>query len=93
MVLFLQGSNMPQSTWPIIGAGIRIALDVGAHRKTMYSSTPTAEDELWRRAFWQLIYILYTRTRLTFVFSRMLVALEWVTSYGLGRPSSIHDEE
>ncbi|KAM5544332.1 hypothetical protein V8D89_001992 [Ganoderma adspersum] len=75
MVLFLQGSNIPQSTWSLIGAGIRIALDVGAHRKTMYSSTPNVEDELWRRAFW------------------ILVSLEWLTSYGLGRPSSIHDED
>ncbi|KAM5544335.1 hypothetical protein V8D89_001995 [Ganoderma adspersum] len=75
IVLFIQGSTTPQSTWSLSGAGIRMALDVGAHRKTMYSSTPNVEDELWRRAFW------------------MLVSLEWVTSYGLGRPSSIHDED
>ena len=52
MTLFLQGTNAPQSTWSIIGAGIRIALDVGAHRRKMYSPNPTVEEELWRRAFW-----------------------------------------
>ncbi|PIL25379.1 transcription factor [Ganoderma sinense ZZ0214-1] len=75
MTLFLDGTNAPQGAWPVVGAGIRIALDVGAHRKTMYSPTPTVEDELWRRAFW------------------ILVLSEWLTSYGLGRPSSIHDED
>ncbi|PIL25378.1 transcription factor [Ganoderma sinense ZZ0214-1] len=75
MALFLQGTVSPQSTWSLIGAGIRIALDVGAHRKKMYSPSPTVEEELWRRAF------------------LILVSLEWVTSYGLGRPSSIHDED
>lgn len=30
---------------------------------------------------------------LTFTFDRILVLLEWMISYGLGRPSSIHDEE
>ena len=52
MTLFLQGTNAPQSTWSIIGAGIRMALDVGAHRKKMYSPNPMVEEELWRRAFW-----------------------------------------
>ena len=52
MALFLQGTTVPQSAWSMIGAGVRMALDVGAHRKTMYSQTPTVEGELWRRAFW-----------------------------------------
>ncbi|KAI1785317.1 fungal-specific transcription factor domain-containing protein [Ganoderma leucocontextum] len=75
MALFLQGSTAPLSTWSVIGAGIRVALDVGAHRKKMYTQAPTVEDELWRRAFW------------------ILVLLEWMVGYGLGRPSSIHDED
>ncbi|KAM5544366.1 hypothetical protein V8D89_002026 [Ganoderma adspersum] len=75
MALFLQGTTAPQSTWPVIGAGIRMALDVGAHRKKMYSPTPTVDEELWRRSFW------------------VLVLMEWMIGYGLGRPSSIHDED
>ena len=55
MALFLQGTTAPQSTWPVIGAGIRMALDVGAHRKKMYSPTPTVEEELWKRAYWYLV--------------------------------------
>ena len=28
-----------------------------------------------------------------FKFCRILVLLEWISGYGLGRPCSIHDEE
>ncbi|KAI0671307.1 fungal-specific transcription factor domain-containing protein [Trametes maxima] len=52
---FLQGTSAPQACWTIIGIGIRMAQDVGAHRKKVYSSTPTMEEELWRRAFWTLV--------------------------------------
>ena len=52
MSTFLQSTNAPQAAWPLIGMGIRAAVDVGAHRKHMYSSIPTPEEELWRRAFW-----------------------------------------
>jgi hypothetical protein len=51
--MFLQGSaTLWQACWSIVGIGIRFALDIGAHRKKMYSERPTVEDELWRRAFW-----------------------------------------
>jgi hypothetical protein len=43
-----------QSAWSVVGVGIRLALDVGAHRNKMYSETPTVHDELWRRAFWYI---------------------------------------
>ena len=49
---FLQGTSAPQACWTIIGIGVRMAQDVGAHRKKVYSSSPTVEEELWRRAFW-----------------------------------------
>ncbi|KAI0701458.1 fungal-specific transcription factor domain-containing protein [Cerioporus squamosus] len=75
MANFLLGSTAPQANWTLIGSGIRMAVDVGAHRKKMYNTKPTIEDELWRRAFW------------------ILVVFEWSTSYGLGRPASIHDED
>ena len=52
MALFLYGSNAPGGPWAVVGAGIRAALEVGAHRKRMYSPTPNVEEELWRRAFW-----------------------------------------
>lgn len=49
---FLQGSSAPQACWIVIGIGVRLAQDVGAHRRKLTSSKPTAEDELWKRAFW-----------------------------------------
>ena len=50
--MFLHGTSAPQACWTIIGVGIRMAQDVGAHRKKVYSASPTIEEELWRRAFW-----------------------------------------
>ena len=52
MALFLDETTAPQGTWTVVGAGVRAALDVGAHRKKMYSPTLNVEEELWRRAFW-----------------------------------------
>lgn len=53
--LFLQGSSAPQSCWTIIGIGIRLVQDVGAHRRKVYGINLTTEDELWKRAFWVLV--------------------------------------
>ncbi len=50
--MFLDGTTVPQTTWVVVGAGIRAALEVGVHRKKMYALTPNVEEELWRRAFW-----------------------------------------
>ncbi|KAI0701459.1 fungal-specific transcription factor domain-containing protein [Cerioporus squamosus] len=52
---FLQGSAAPQANWPLIGSGLRMAVDVGAHRKKMYNTKFTIQDELWRRTFWALV--------------------------------------
>ena len=52
MALFLYGSNAPGGPWAVVGAGVRAALEVGVHRRRMYSLTPNVEEELWRRAFW-----------------------------------------
>jgi hypothetical protein len=49
--MFLQGSSAPQASWTMIGIGVRMAEDVGAHRRKMYTSM-TTDDELWKRAFW-----------------------------------------
>ncbi|KAI0334626.1 hypothetical protein GY45DRAFT_1318227 [Cubamyces sp. BRFM 1775] len=75
MTMFMHTTTMPQSSWAVIGVGLRKALDVGAHRKSMYRAKPTVEDELWRRAFWSLLI------------------LDITSSYGLGRPPCVHEEE
>ncbi|KAG6370771.1 hypothetical protein JVT61DRAFT_10973 [Boletus reticuloceps] len=54
-VLFLQGTSAPQACWTIVGIGIRLAQDVGAHRRKSYSEEPSVESELWKRAFWVLV--------------------------------------
>ncbi len=50
--IFLHGSSTPQLSWNEIGMGIRLAQDVGAHRRKVYGSVLTVEEELWKRAFW-----------------------------------------
>ncbi|KAF9220414.1 hypothetical protein BS17DRAFT_344209 [Gyrodon lividus] len=54
-VLFLQGTSAPQACWTVVGIGIRLAQDVGAHRRKAYSSKRSVEGELWKRAFWVLV--------------------------------------
>lgn len=53
--LFLQGSSSPQSSWTMVGIGIRLAQDVGAHRRKVYNAPLNVESELWKRAFWVLV--------------------------------------
>nr|QDK64611.1 cellulolytic transcriptional activator 2 [Ganoderma lucidum] len=72
---FLALSTRPQGSWTVMGLGLRMAQDVGAHRKKVYHAKPSLEDELWRRAVWTLIY------------------LDRAASFGLGRPSGLHDED
>ncbi|KAL4249328.1 ABC-transporter-regulating transcription factor-like protein [Abortiporus biennis] len=54
---FLQGTSAPQACWTVIGVGIRLAQDVGAHRRKVYNTESTVEEELWKRAFWVLVSI------------------------------------
>ncbi|KAI0697711.1 fungal-specific transcription factor domain-containing protein [Cerioporus squamosus] len=53
--IYLWGTHVPQGIWTVIGLGLRMAQDMGAHRKKMYNTRPTVEDELMKRAFWALI--------------------------------------
>ncbi|KZT07879.1 uncharacterized protein LAESUDRAFT_724338 [Laetiporus sulphureus 93-53] len=52
---FLQGSSTPHTARTIIGVCLLMAQDVGAHRKKVYNTKPTVEEELWKRAFWVLV--------------------------------------
>ncbi|KAJ3514272.1 hypothetical protein NLJ89_g2466 [Agrocybe chaxingu] len=52
---FIQASSLPQSVWMLVGIAIRMIQDVGVHRRK--TTPPTVEDELWKRAFWVLIYM------------------------------------
>ena len=50
--IFLQTSSSPQSSWTLAGIGLRMAQDVGAHRRKVYNVATSVESELWKRAFW-----------------------------------------
>ncbi|KAJ6539990.1 hypothetical protein DFH09DRAFT_1368606 [Mycena vulgaris] len=41
----------------LVGVGIRLAQDVGAHRRTLPVAKPSVERELWKRAFSVLVYM------------------------------------
>ncbi|TFY61087.1 hypothetical protein EVG20_g7194 [Dentipellis fragilis] len=56
-VLYLQGCSGQNACWAMAGIGIRVAQDVGAHRRKVYNPTRTVEDELWKRAFWVLVVL------------------------------------
>ncbi|EKM58714.1 uncharacterized protein PHACADRAFT_193830 [Phanerochaete carnosa HHB-10118-sp] len=52
---YVSASPVAHPNYAIIGHGIRLAQDLGAHRRTTYPSTPTVESELRKRAFWLLV--------------------------------------
>ncbi|KAF8875510.1 fungal-specific transcription factor domain-containing protein [Infundibulicybe gibba] len=53
-VHFLQRTSTPQACWSLVGMGLRMAQDIGAHRRVMVHQPPTVERELLKRAFWVL---------------------------------------
>ncbi|KAJ7864940.1 fungal-specific transcription factor domain-containing protein [Mycena leptocephala] len=52
-LMFLEGAA-PQASWKLVGSGIRLAQEIGAHRRQT-AVRHTVEAELWRRAFWVLV--------------------------------------
>ncbi|KAJ7118356.1 fungal-specific transcription factor domain-containing protein [Mycena epipterygia] len=54
---FLLGSAAPQACWMLVGVGLRLAQDAGAHRRSTHLEEPSVERELWKRAFWVLVYL------------------------------------
>ncbi|KAJ6460653.1 fungal-specific transcription factor domain-containing protein, partial [Mycena vitilis] len=53
---FLDGSCAPHASWNFVGLGLRAAQDIGCHRRTAHDDVPTVERELYRRAFWVLVF-------------------------------------
>ncbi|EKM58699.1 uncharacterized protein PHACADRAFT_253186 [Phanerochaete carnosa HHB-10118-sp] len=52
---YVAALSMPQSNYAVIGCGLRLAQDLGAHRQMAYGPEPTVEGELRKRAFWCLL--------------------------------------
>ncbi|KAJ7631671.1 fungal-specific transcription factor domain-containing protein [Mycena polygramma] len=53
-VLFLSTSGA-RASWILCNLGIRIAQEIGAHRRSRYTTGSKAEGELLKRAFWALL--------------------------------------
>lgn len=51
-VQYLQRSSLAHAIRLYITNGIGLAVDMGAHRKKAYSTPPSVEEELMKRAFW-----------------------------------------
>lgn len=90
--MYLHGSCMNHPSWAQIGLGIRIAQDMGAHRRKTYGSTPTVEGELMKRAFWWVVPA-YIRASRTHSYDRVLIMLDRSLSFSLGRNCCMEDEE
>ncbi|KAJ7696748.1 fungal-specific transcription factor domain-containing protein [Mycena rosella] len=54
-LLYLAGGSSPEECWTLVGLGVRMAYDVGAHRRIRSRSGETIESEMYRRTFWMLL--------------------------------------
>ena len=52
MLTFLEGAHLVSLEWSLVGLGLKLALDVGAHSKSTFAEVALGERELWKRAFW-----------------------------------------
>lgn len=52
---YLRATTGYPVAWLVVSIGLRRAIDAGAHRKRVYRNNPSAEAELWKRAFWHLV--------------------------------------
>jgi hypothetical protein len=48
---FAAPSFQARLAWMLVGNGIRMLQEIGAHRRKVYRSEPNAHDELWKRCF------------------------------------------
>lgn len=48
------------SSWVYAGIGVRLAQDIGSHRRKIHDPAEVMDGELYKRAFWTLIYLEQT---------------------------------
>ncbi|KIY66585.1 hypothetical protein CYLTODRAFT_398534 [Cylindrobasidium torrendii FP15055 ss-10] len=54
--LFMLGNSTPRAPWTLVGTALRIAQDLGLHRrKALASGMSPIEHECWKRVFWSLV--------------------------------------
>ncbi|KAJ7583170.1 fungal-specific transcription factor domain-containing protein [Mycena floridula] len=56
-LLYMTGTAMPEACWIALGTALRLAVDIGLHKKKPGKTRRTVESELWIRAFWVLISV------------------------------------
>ncbi|KAJ7264499.1 fungal-specific transcription factor domain-containing protein [Mycena haematopus] len=54
-VQFLDRTSGSRAAWTIVGIGIRLAQDIGAHRMKLRRQPISPEEELEKRAYWTLV--------------------------------------
>ncbi|KAF7355872.1 Zn(2)-C6 fungal-type domain-containing protein [Mycena venus] len=54
---FLHCTSNPRACWSIVGFGLRLSEDIGAHRHKSRTTTITAAQELEKRAMWILLML------------------------------------
>lgn len=50
--IYLQGASRAHPAWVAVGQGLRVALNLGAHREKTYQLDSKLDMELWKRSFW-----------------------------------------
>lgn len=55
-VQYVQGCSASQQCWTMIGISIQIMKDVGAHQRKYKTGNMTVEDEMWKHAFWYVLF-------------------------------------
>jgi hypothetical protein len=86
--LYMSSVSPTKACWSATGIGIRMAQDVGAHRRRMYQEQ-SVSGELWRRAFWCVALVQWGGVRLAYTVRRALLVLDVWFSAMLGRSCAI----
>ncbi|KAJ7772566.1 fungal-specific transcription factor domain-containing protein [Mycena maculata] len=87
ITLFTLGTSSPQASWLYLGLGVRFIQERGEHRRKRDGSKPTAENELWKRAFWSLLSL--DRTVCSFLGRPSAIHVE---DYDVELPLEVDDE-
>ncbi|KAJ6499081.1 fungal-specific transcription factor domain-containing protein [Mycena sanguinolenta] len=87
ITLFTLGTSAPQASWLYLGLGVRFIQERGEHRRKRDGHKFTAEDELWKRAFWCLLSL--DRTVCSFLGRPSAVHVE---DYDVELPLEVDDE-
>ncbi|KAF7336925.1 Zn(2)-C6 fungal-type domain-containing protein [Mycena venus] len=85
--IYTLGTSSPEASWSYIGLGVRLIQERGQHRRKREGHKITPEDELWKRAFWCLLYL--DRTVCAFLGRPSAVHVE---DYDVELPLEVDDE-